>query len=81
MACYGMSCNKNTDIEPQCLPLERIAYSEQELCGLLRVSKTTLWRLRKRGLLRSVTGLNHPHYAKVEVERFVNGEPIVTRNY
>lgn len=52
---------------------ERLAYTERELCAAIGVSKVTMWRLRKAGLIRAVEGLGIVLYARSEVERFLEG--------
>lgn len=53
--------------------VERIAYSGQEVCDLLRISKTSLWRLEKLGRITPIPGLRHKLFAKVELDRFLSG--------
>ena len=57
-------------------PVEKLAYSTQELCAALGLSDVTLWRLAKRGLLNPVPGIRHRLYSRVEVERFLAGKTV-----
>lgn len=50
---------------------ERLAYSMQETADLLGLSYLTVYRLNKRGLLKSSTALRHKLFPKTEIERFL----------
>jgi len=55
-------------------PIERLAYNLDEICAVLGgISKITVWRLEKRGLLHAVAGIRSKLFAKAEVERFLAG--------
>jgi hypothetical protein len=54
-------------------PTEKLAFSKTELAASLGLSQVTLWRLEKRGLLKSVVGIRNKRYARAEVERFLEG--------
>jgi hypothetical protein len=54
--------------------IEKLAYNTAELCSALGLSTVSLWRLRRRGLLRPIPGLRHKLYAKTEVQRFLSGK-------
>jgi hypothetical protein len=57
---------------PQFEPtLEKLAFTKAELCAVLGISPVTVWRLEKRGLLRSIGGLRHKLFSKTEVNRFL----------
>ena len=51
--------------------LPRMAYTMAETAQLLGVSYITIWRLLKRGLLRSSTALRHKLVPASEIERFL----------
>jgi DNA-binding transcriptional MerR regulator len=50
----------------------RLKYSASEVADLLGVSRTTLWRLHKRQLLKPVSGLRRKLYSRQAVESFLN---------
>lgn len=50
---------------------QKLVYTKKELLGALAVSETTLWRWEARGLINSMPGIRHKHYARAEVERFL----------
>ena len=54
--------------------VEKLAYNTAELCAALGLCETSLWRLRRRNLLRPIPGLRHKLYAKSEVQRFLVGK-------
>ena len=49
----------------------RLAYTMRETAEALGVSYITVWRLMKRGLLRSSSAVRHKIIAKTEIERFL----------
>lgn len=53
--------------------VERLAYTRSELCSSLNISPITLWRLERRGLIRSVPGVRHKIFSVAEVQRFLAG--------
>lgn len=59
-------------LEPTAHPLtEKFAFSLHEVCQILGVCAVTVWRLEKRGRLRSVPGLRCKIYPRAEIERFL----------
>jgi excisionase family DNA binding protein len=51
--------------------IPRLAYNMRETAELLGVHYQTVYRLLKRGLLRSSGALRHKRIAKTEIERFL----------
>lgn len=51
--------------------LQRLAYSMGETAELLGVSYQTVYRLNKRGLLKSSSAIRHKLFPKTEIERFL----------
>jgi hypothetical protein len=49
----------------------RLAYSMRETANLIGVNYQTVYRLNKRGLLRSSTALRTKLFSKAEIERFL----------
>lgn len=43
--------------------LELLAYTADQVCAALQISKVTLWRLEKRGLLQPLPYLRHKRYS------------------
>jgi excisionase family DNA binding protein len=61
-----------THSEPgQKAKLPRLAYSIRETAEILGVSYITVYRLLKRGLLKSSTALRHKLIPAAEIERFL----------
>lgn len=58
--------------EPKAAAVERLAYTADEVCIALDISRTSLWRLEKRGLLKPVPGLRVKRYSVEAVKRFAN---------
>lgn len=56
---------------PSVPPVERLAFSATETAAALGISKVSLWRLSRRGLIRPIGHLRIPLYAKSEIERFL----------
>jgi hypothetical protein len=54
--------------------VEKLAYSSEELCAALGLSKVSIWRLEKRGLLEPIVGLRHKRYSSTAVHRFLNAK-------
>jgi hypothetical protein len=50
---------------------QRLAYTTEETARLLGVSRVTLWRLCKRGLIRPSLALRTPLFSMTEIERFL----------
>lgn len=53
--------------------IEKLAYSADEACTVLGIGRTSLWRLERRGLIRSIPHLRHKLYPVESLKRFVNG--------
>jgi hypothetical protein len=51
--------------------LPRLAYSMQETARILGLSYQTVYRLNKRGLLRSSSALRHKLFPVEEIKRFL----------
>jgi excisionase family DNA binding protein len=51
--------------------LARLAFTVAETAEVLGVSPATVYRLLKRGLLRSSSALRHKIIARAEIERFL----------
>lgn len=51
--------------------LPKLAYSTSEAAQVLGVCELTIWRLRKRGLLKSSNALRHALIPHFEIERFL----------
>lgn len=51
--------------------LEPLLLTPAEVCGLLRIGRTTLWALRKRGLLRTIYVGRSPRFRREDVEALV----------
>lgn len=49
----------------------RLAYTMRETAGLIGVNYQTVYRLNKRGLLRSSTALRTKLFPRSEIERFL----------
>lgn len=47
-----------------------LAYTADQVCAALQISKVTLWRLEKRGLLRPLPHFRHKRYPLAAVKRF-----------
>jgi excisionase family DNA binding protein len=52
-------------------PLPKLAYSPEEAALVIGVCRDTVYRLLKRGLLRSSSALRHKVIPHVEIERFL----------
>jgi len=52
--------------------LPRLAYSMRETAAILGVNYQTVYRLLKRGLLKSSSALRTKLIPKTEIERFLN---------
>lgn len=62
-----MSSEDNTSRE-----LPRLAWSLKETAEILGLSSSTVWRLVKRGKIRSVPGVRHMLIPQKEIERFLD---------
>ena len=51
--------------------VEPLAYTADQVCAALQISKVTLWRLERRGLLHSLPHLRHKRYAVSAVRALV----------
>jgi hypothetical protein len=52
--------------------IERLAYQTDETCQLLGgISRVSLWRLEKRGLITPSKALRMKLYPRAEIERFL----------
>jgi hypothetical protein len=52
--------------------VERLAYQTNETCQLLGgISRVSLWRLEKRGLITPSKALRMKLYSRAEIERFL----------
>jgi DNA-binding transcriptional MerR regulator len=52
--------------------VERLAYQTDETCQLLGgISRVSLWRLEKRGLITPSKALRMKLYSRAEIERFL----------
>jgi len=52
-----------------------LVFTADELCAELKLSRVTLWRLEKRGVITPILGLRG-RYARSMVERFLSRKPI-----
>jgi hypothetical protein len=52
-------------------PPQRLAFSMKETADILGVSSISVWRLLKRGLLKSSNALRRKIISRVEIERFL----------
>jgi hypothetical protein len=50
--------------------VELLTYTAEQVCAALQISKVTLWRLEKRGLLRALPHLRHKRYPVEPLKRF-----------
>ena len=51
--------------------LPRLAFSMKETAQMLGVAYITVFRLQKRGKLRSTSGLRHKMFSGAEIQRFL----------
>lgn len=52
--------------------VERLAYQTDEACEMLGgISRVSLWRLEKRGLLTPSKALRTKLYSRADIERFL----------
>ncbi len=58
--------------QPQAASPPRMAYTMRETAAILGVEYQTVYRLCKRGLLRSSTALRTKLFPVSEIERFLN---------
>lgn len=51
-------------------------YSLQESCEILQITRTTLWKMRKKGEINAIQiGERKKFISKVEIERYLNKTP------
>jgi DNA-binding transcriptional MerR regulator len=64
-----------TTIDPTTASLkcERLAFTADETAKALGISRVSLWRLEKRGLLKPSKALRTRLYSRAEIERFLEG--------
>jgi hypothetical protein len=55
-------------------PVQKLAYTAEELRAAIGLSSVTIWRLESRGLIRSVPGIGKKLYSRATVEAWVNGQ-------
>lgn len=53
--------------------IEVLTYTSEQVCAALQISKVTLWRFEKRGILNPLPHLRHKRYSILSVERFAAG--------
>jgi len=51
--------------------LEKAVYNGKELCEILRISRTCLWRLTKSGHLRKLHGQGKSIFPRSEIIRYL----------
>jgi len=52
--------------------IERLAHTTEQTCEMLGgISRVSLWRLEKRGLIKASKALRMKLYARTEIERFL----------
>lgn len=71
---YPSKHMENRSSKPEVAPVEKLAYSVDEACAAIGVSRTSIWRLEKRGLIRAVPHIRTKLYSLAELKRFLNGE-------
>ena len=49
-----------------------LVYTADQVCSALQISPVTLWRLEKRGLLRSLPHFRHRRYPVKAVEKLAS---------
>ena len=54
-------------------PIPLLVYTAEQVCAALQISKVTLWRLERRGLLRPIASLRHKRYSAAAVRDFLAG--------
>jgi len=65
---------------PQPVPLAvpavvpKLAYTAEELCTELSLSRDTIYKLEVSGRLRAIPGVRHKRYSRTEVERLLRGD-------
>jgi len=53
------------------LQLDSILLTPREVCAALRIGRTTLWKLRRRGLLKTIYIGRSPRFRREDVEALV----------
>ncbi|WP_054686261.1 helix-turn-helix domain-containing protein [Rhodothermus marinus] len=51
--------------------LEPLLLTPREVCALLRIGRTTLWELRRKGLLQTIYVGRSPRFRREDVEELV----------
>ena len=59
------------EVEDRTQPLPRLAYKPTEAAIVLGINQFTIYRLLKRGLLKSSGGLRHKLIPHTELERYL----------
>jgi predicted DNA-binding transcriptional regulator AlpA len=54
--------------------VEKMAFTGGEVETITGLSKVTIWRLEKRGLLKPVPGIRNKLYSRKAVEAFLEGK-------
>jgi len=67
---------KQTELEtpPVAPAVERLTYNATETCRALGIGRTTLWRLEKRGLIKSLPCLGKKLYPVSGLRQFASGK-------
>ena len=60
--------------------LDPLLLTPREVCSLLRIGRTTLWELRRRGLLRAIYVGRSPRFRREDVETLVERLAAETAN-
>lgn len=51
----------------------QLVYTSDQVCAALQISKVSLWRLEKRGLLTPLAHLRHKRYPIAGVQKLASG--------
>ncbi len=54
--------------------VESLTYNSAQVCAVIGIKRTTLWRLERRGMLRPLPGIRHKLYSRKAVARYVEGK-------
>ena len=65
------SVRPNPNLTSENQPLPKLAYSPEEAAKVIGVCRDTIYRLLKRGVLRSSSALRHKVIPHTEIERFL----------
>lgn len=60
-----------TDTRRDARAVDLLAYTADQVCAALQISKVTLWRLERRGLICALPHLRHKRYAAHVIAAFV----------